>query len=301
MDDTPLGQRLVDVGWKQGVLLPPVSSSIVFLPSHALTGIARRAKDSPPADTANVADSPPHSVASGILRKTDAFVVISQTCDIVRAENDEPTVLAMRVYTTANDCTLTAAASNSARIFLLDPNRRLVVDATVLSVIEKPVLATVTPRPGAPNASVERRFARWVAARFSRYAFPDPIVAAVTKPILDGLRGLQQAASLDLTALDPLEEIRVAPTDGDPPYDVSLLFIAPESGLPDGGAALARLISHIDGWLTPGQARLAFWEAVHYGEISVRDYYDHEQLRLDEYTYQGVTVRGLEPYIYQVP
>jgi len=301
MAHMPLGQRLVDAGWKQGVLLPPVSSSVVFLPSHALTGIAKRAKDSPPADTTNVADSPSHSVASGILRKTDAFVVISQTCDIKRAENDEPTVLAMRVYTTDNDRTLSAAASNSARTFLLDPDRRLVVDATMLSVIEKPVLETVIPRPGAPNASVERRFARWVAARFSRYAFPDPIVAAVTRPILDGLHKLQQAGGPDLTALDPLEEIHVAPTAGDPPYDVSLLFIVPETGLPDGGAGLARIVGHIDGWLTPGLARLASWDAVHYGELSVRDYFDHEKLQLDEYTYQGVTVRGLEPYVHRIP
>lgn len=301
MADTSLGQRLVDAGWKQGVLLPPVSSTVVFLPGHALTGIAKRAKDTPLADTTTIAGSPSHSVASGIPRKTDAFVVISQACDIVRSENDEPTVLAMRVYTTDNDRTLSAAVSNSARTFLLDPDRRLVVDATVLSVIEKPVLATVTPQPGAPNEFVERRFARWVAARFSRYAFPDLIVAAVTKPTLDGLRGLQQAGSPDLAALDPLEEIRVAPTEGDPPYDVSLIFIAPESGLPDGGAGLARLAGHIDAWLTPGQARLVSWDAVHYGELSVRDYFDHERLQLDEYTYQGVTVRGLEPSIHQIP
>ncbi len=301
MADPSLGQRLVDAGWKQGVLLPPVSSTVVFLPGHALTGIAKRARDIPPADTTTIPNSPSHSVASGIPRKTDAFVVISQACDIARAENDEPTVLAMRVYTTDNDRTLSAAASNSARTFLLDPDRRLIVDATTLSVIEKPVLATVTPRPGAPNASIERRFARWVAARFSRYAFPDPIVAAVTRPILDGLRGLQQAGSLDLAALDPLEEIRVAPVDGSPPYDVSLLFIVPESGLPDGAAALARLVGHIAAWFTLGQARLVSWDAVHYGELSVRDYLDHEKLQLDEYTYQGVTIRGLEPSIHQIP
>ncbi len=207
----------------------------------------------------------------------------------------------MRVYTTDNARALSAAASNSARTFLLDPDRRLVVDATVLSVIEKPVLETVSPQPGAPNASIERRFARWVAARFSRYAFPDPIVASVTGPILDGLRRLQQSGSPDLAALDPLAEIRVAPTDGDPPYNVSLLFIVGEIGLPDGGNALARLVGHIDGWLTPGQAHLASWEAFNYGEISVRDYLDHEKLQLDEYTYQGATVRGLEPYAHQIP
>ncbi len=66
MADAFLGQRLIDAGWKQGVLLPPVSSSVVFLPDNALTGIAKRAKDSPPADTINVSGSPPHSVGSGI-------------------------------------------------------------------------------------------------------------------------------------------------------------------------------------------------------------------------------------------
>jgi len=297
MADAPLGLRLVNAGWKQGVLLPPVSSSVVFLPSHPLTAIAKRAKDTPPTDTATVTGSPSHSVASGIPRGTDAYVVVSQACDIVKSENEEPTVLAMRVYTTDNDRILSAAARNSARVFLLDPDRRLIVDATVLSVIEKPVLETVTPRLGAPNASIERRFARWVAARFSRYAFPDPIVAAVTRPILDGLRGLQQDGSPILAALDPLEEIRIAPTDGDPPYDVSIIFIAPESGLPDGGAGLARLVGHIADWLIPDQARLASWDAAHYGELSVRDYLDHEKLQLDEYTYQGVTVRGLEPFV----
>jgi hypothetical protein len=292
MAEMPLSRQLREAGWKQGTLLPALAHSVVYLPSHPLTGIAKRTKT--PAATIRVSGTE-HAVATGIMRATDYHVVITQTCDILKSESEEPTVLAMRAYITDNQRILAPAAKNSARMFLLDPDRGLVVDGTVLTEIEKPVLAGLTPAPGAPNCVIERRFARWLGQRFSRFAFPDPIVGAIIKPLLDNLRQMQGVGDPDLTALDPVEQIRLAPTGGEPPYEVSLLFIIPQSGLPDGGIALARLVARVSSWFEPNEARLAQWDAAHLYEISVGDYLDYEQILLDEYTYQGQTIRGLEP------
>lgn len=165
MAEPDLGHRLIEVGWDQGVLLPPLSWSLVYDPNDPLSSIARSAvrlakhKLSPP-DTA-----PSHDVAVGAMRPKDRLVVASQACDIVRVPSEEPNVLAMRVFTTDNDRITRAAASNSARHFLLDANRGLVVDATVTVLLEKPVLVGLVPEPGAPHEDARRRFARWIATR----------------------------------------------------------------------------------------------------------------------------------------
>ncbi len=85
---------------------------------------------------------------------------------------------------------------------------------------------------------------------------------------------MQKANDPDLRALDMVKEVRLAKIVGDPPYDVRLLFIIPETGLSDDGIALARLVSRMRKWFNPPAARLVAWDAHHIYEISVGDYLD---------------------------
>ena len=96
---------------------------------------------------------------------------------------------------------------------------------------------------------------------------------------------MQKNNDLDFEALDNVKEIRLAKIVGPPPFDVRLLFIVPESGLPDKGLSLARLISRMRGWFNPNAARLVAWDTPNLYEISVGDYLSTQQIYLEQYTY----------------
>ncbi len=292
MADPELGKQLYAAGWDQGVLLPPLTRSIVFEPTSVLSKLARAAAAAPPF---NQSGSVPHGVASGIVAgKNDRFVIATQTCDLVAGPNIEPNIVAMRAFLTDNPKTIRNAGGNSSREFLLDPARGLVVDATVQILVEKPLLLSLLPEPGAPDAERRRRFARWLGHRFDRPVLDDEVVKAVTQPILENLARMDRAGDPDLSALDDVRQVRLARISGDKPYDVHLVFLI-DAPLPDGGLALARLVKQLGGWLTPGQAQLASWDALTVYAISAGDLLETDQIYLDHYTYRGMTVQGATP------
>jgi len=126
-------------------------------------------------------------------------------------------------------------------------------------------------------------------------AFPDDIVGAVIKPILDNLSQMQLENDADLDALRVVKEVRLAKIEGKPPFDVRILFIIPEGGLLDNGIALDRFAARMRGWFNPLAARLIAWDARHLYEITVGDYLDTQQIYLDHYSYRGQTIQGLLP------
>lgn len=145
------------------------------------------------------------------------------------------------------------------------------------------------------DLATKQKFARWVAHRFDRSAFPEDIVGAVVKPILENLSQMQLENDPDLDALRVVKEVRLAKIEGSPPFDVRILFIIPESGLPDNGIALDRFVARMRRWFNPLAARLVAWDARHIYEITVGDYLDTQQIYLDHYTYRGQTIQGLLP------
>lgn len=302
MMDGSLGERLFEAGWRQGTVLPALPYSVVYHTANPLNKIAKTANKQAIADRNRKAKEtsvninlPAHGVANGITRKEDYLVIVSQDCDIVSNLSEEPNIVTMRSFITTNEQILKFAASNSSHYFLLDDTRGLVAESSILALIEKPVLASFTPEPGAKDEMTKARFARWVAHRFDRYAFPDKIVGAVIKPILDNLSKLQASNSPYLTALDVVREVRLAKIIGAPPFKVNLLFIIPESGLGDKGVALASLVAQMKEWFNPLAAQLVSWDARHLYEVTVGDYLDTQQIYLEHYTYQGKVIHGLLP------
>jgi hypothetical protein len=305
MADEFLGKQLYDAGWKQGTLLPVLPWSVIYNVNDPITKIAKTAKQKMDNQTRRKlettpieATSLPYAIASDVSRLKDYLVLISQDCDIVKAPNQIPTIFAMRAFVTDNGQIRRAAASNSTQYFLLDEKQGLVVDATIIVPIEKPVLTNFTPQAGAPNDNIKRLFAKWVAHCFNRPAFPDEVVKAVIAPILNSLRMMQAENDPDLEVLDLVKEVRIAPLVGDTPYKVNMLFITSEEGLPDKGVALARFVGRLQEWFDPEAASLVAWDASHLYEISAGDYIDTQQIYLDHYTYDGNTIRGLIPPFY---
>jgi len=298
MADNKLGEHLYNSGWRQGVLLPPVPWSVIYRSDDPLSKIARTAKrQTGQVDITAATGLPLHGIgiAWGITRREDYMVIASQDCDIVRNLSEEPNIVVMRAFTTENSSILRYADSNSSHYFLLDRKRGLVAESSVMALIEKPVLLNFTPEAGTCDSATQERFARWIAHRFDRSAFDDDVVGAVIKPLLDNLSQMQKDGDPDLDALDNVKEVRLAKITGKPPFDVRLLFIIPEEGLPDKGVALARLVFRIRTWFNPLAARLVAWDARHLYEITVGDYLDTQQIYLEQYTYQGQIIRGLLP------
>jgi hypothetical protein len=298
MAENKLGEHLYNSGWRQGVLLPALPWSVVYRSDDPLNKIAKTAqRQAKQVGVLATAELPLQGigVASGITRREDYLVIASQDCDIVRSLNEEPNIVTLRAFITDNSSILRYADSNSSRYFLLDRRRGLVAESSFMSLIEKPVLLNFTPEPGARDGATQERFARWVAHRFDRPAFDDNVVGAVIKPLLDNLSQMQKGNDPDLDALDNVREVRLAKIVGSPPFDVRLLFIIPEDGLPDGGVALARLVVRIRTWFNPLAARLVAWDARHLYEVTVGDYLDTQQIYLEQYTYRGQVIRGLLP------
>lgn len=302
MADNKLGVRLYEAGWKQGVVLPALPWSVIYNVDDPLSKIAKSAKNQAVAESKR-RDIPasasifPHNtgVAFGITRQGDALVIASQDCDIVSNVSEEPTIVALRAFFTENTSILRYADGNSSHYFLLDRNRGLVAESSVMVLIEKPVLLNLTPEPGVLDLATQQKFARWVAHRFDRTAFPDDVVGAVVKPILDNLSKMQLENDADLDALRVVKEVRLAKIEGKPPFAVRMLFIIPESGLPDNGIALDRFVARMRGWFNPLAARLVAWDARHIYEITVGDYLDTQQIYLDHYSYRGQIIHGLLP------
>ena len=298
MADNKLGEHLYNSGWRQGVLMPPLPWSVIYRSDDPLSKIAKTTKrQAEQVDIPASTDLPLHGIglASGITRREDYLVIASQDCDIVRSLSEEPNIVAMRAFITENNSILKYADSNSSHYFLLDRKRGLVAESSVMVLIEKPVLLNFTPEPGAFDSATQERFGRWIAHRFDRPAFHDDVVGAVIKPILDNLSQMQKDNDPELDALDNVKEVRLAKIVGKPPFDVRLLFIIPEDGLPESGVALARLVFRIRTWFNPLAARLIAWDARHLYEITVGDYLDTQQIYLEQYTYQGQIIQGLLP------
>lgn len=298
MAENKLGEHLYNSGWRQGVLVPALPWSVVYRSDDPLNKIAKTAqRQAEQVEGLTATGLPLHGigVASGITRREDYLVIASQDCDIVRSLNEEPNVVALRAFITDNGSILRYADSNSSRYFLLDRGRGLVAESSIMSLIEKPVLLSFMPEPGACDGATQERFARWIAHRFDRPAFDDDVVGAVIKPLLDNLSQMQKGNDPDLNALDNVKEVRLAKIVGKPPFDVRLLFLIPEDGLPDGGVALARLVFRMRTWFNPLAARLVAWDARHLYEITVGDYLDTQQIYLEQYTYRGQIIRGLLP------
>lgn len=300
MADATLGRRLYLAGWEQGVLLPVLQWSVHFHLDDPLSRIAKSARPLVEAQyqlriQKEGSALPRCGIANGIARDKDRFVVASQTCDIVKSPNDEPNIVAMRAFTTDNTAILRAAGGNSSRYFLLDPDRSLVADGTVMVLIEKPVLTELTPEPGVIDSATQEHFARWIGHRFSRPAFPDEVVKAVIAPILSNLHEMQKTSDPDLTALDMVKEVRLLRLAGEPPYNIRLLFIIPETGLSDNGKGLARLIARMRDWFDPKAACLDGWDYRNLYQVTAGDYLDTQKIYLDEHTYRGKIIQGLTP------
>lgn len=269
-----LGRRLLDQGWRQGALLPAHGTEHTW---------ARRREVEPGAGPVWEWERTP-------CASEDWWVLASQDCDI--AAKAESRVEFLRAFWTADKSTLRAARLNSARNHLLARRTRvagkeegLVVDATVHLRLEKESLLELSPsRNEAPlTPEGRRRFAEWLARRYSRPAIPDVLVRAVQKPLVESMRELKEDDELWLH-LDKLDQVRFSVLEDAPPFTVSLLCLLAS------GSELSPLDeADVQGWFSEvldGQedTRLAAVEFRSAESISLADFLSRTPLPLGEFS-----------------
>lgn len=213
--------------WRQGDLIRPHEGGPIlafqFDPDRPLTDPAKSAglhEDGGPVEFAEV---DPEA----------GFVVVSQTCDIVRECAKRPFVKIAPVEVATNaDYRPIAKGYQPQRAAVPGfAPERLVANLDLVMAVEKGVLAKVASRDrvhGRGSEEDQSRFAAMLARKFERFAFPDDFVRAMS-PVAKHIRQKHSKQSDLGRMLEEMREIRLqAIPDWNTPESIVMLLIFPE-------------------------------------------------------------------------
>jgi len=213
------------------------------------------------------------------------FVVVTQTCDLVRKCLERPFVeLCPLVEVDAGRLIEIEKGwrPGYAYLPLLAP-RRLVADLDRVMTVEKPVVATWARVQGWTTDSDARAFALALARKRERFAFPDDFNALVDK-LKDRLGDKHNKASDEGRALRELDEIRIyaSPSWDSTPVDLMFHFIRIDSDITFEGRNWGDLLQ---GWLklvpSRGRFKRINGHVVTLTDITAADYASSYPLDLD--------------------
>ena len=167
------------------------------------------------------------------------FVVLSQSCDIVRAAQHRPYVELAPLVPVSRENLLQIRSGRSTRFVSLPAmdDQSLVADLDRVMTVQKPLLAAFpreTRQSGCRTDEERRRFAEALARRYSRIAFPDDFNRGM-KRVVSQINKRHGKASPLGTFLANVEDVRAQCPDwtGEDP-EVQLLFVFLErSQIPD--------------------------------------------------------------------
>jgi hypothetical protein len=155
---------------------------------------------------ADGAEAGPLAVPSEV----EGLVVVSQTCDVVRTCVRRPFVDVSPLCRPPSAMLNEIRRGQSTRFACLPglPDETLAVDLERTMTVEKAILAGWKRTRGCPTDEAARAFARSLARKRARFAFPDQFNKFV-KPMQDRLASKHGKNSPEGRALQALREIRV--------------------------------------------------------------------------------------------
>lgn len=138
------------------------------------------------------------------------FVLLTQTCDIVRASNDRPYVEVCPLIRVEEDVYFDARRGRRPALAVVPylEAQRLVADLDRVMTIEKPVVAKWPRTPGCTTDGEARTFAKSLARKRERFAFPTDF-GEFAQNLVRRLTGKHEKNSVEGRALRSLDEIRV--------------------------------------------------------------------------------------------
>ncbi|MDP9412719.1 MAG: hypothetical protein M3Q08_01220 [Pseudomonadota bacterium] len=284
--------RLEDVDakmkdWRQGDVVLGLAVPFVSF-AHSATPISKDARQQ--AKGADQAD-----FLFDVVTDEVGFVVLSQTCDIVRDAERRPYIeVAPLVSVGSANRAAIRKSPQVAQVPALE-EQGLVADLDRVMVIEKPLLAALPAEArivGCPTEADRRRFAEALARKHLRFAFPDDfnkglsrISQQVTKrhgkdsPMGDflGLTDDIRAYSPDWEAAEP---------------DVLILFVFPEAAaIPDDAQELVDEL--LDKFIPTGRFKKPRGQAVAYDTMTAARYRETDSMDFEYLSHAAEpSVRG---------
>jgi len=286
MDDTNVGFHLHAQGWQQGSFITAESASVAWLERSA--------------------SEEPWRLQYIPLLPTDRLVVASQTCDIIKAPDNEPYVEFVVCQWTSDGARIHDAGKRSVRFFVLERRRDesgqevcLVADAALWVRVQKQALVGVAPEGCCPElpAGTARTWRKWLARRYDREPLADDLVKAVQRPIVteyEKLRGKPLRR-----VIDRFMEIRFLPVSDSPPYLVGIVLLYDPDQFAEPASPLEVL--ELRGWFADalakaGHARISTCEPVSIERFSVYDYVRFHEMPLEHVTLAGDDAAGPVPH-----
>lgn len=257
--------------WRQGDVALEASSFFVHVGDStlALTAAAAEATEG----------------LSVLTTAVEGLVVLSQTCDVVRSCIDRP-FIEVAPLVEVDEQTAQEIQRGYRPLYGIVPalrDKRLVADLDRAMTIEKSVLASWTRTAGWRSDEEIRAFARALARKRSRFAFPDDFTVLMSK-LGSRIREKHDKQSDEGRGLRALREIRVAARPQWDAHDVELFFwFVRDHGEPSfEGKNWSDLLG---AWLklVPKSGRFTLIEGVvaSLDDISAREYVESDALDLD--------------------
>lgn len=243
-----------------------------------------------------LSDSEHEAAAEGgdlLETAVEGFVMLTQTCDIVRDCRDRPYVeVAPLVEVDERGVREIRRQQRPKYAYVAAlADHRLVADLDRVMTVSKAVVAEWERTKGSPTEDDARRFVQALARKRARFAFPDDFTALAGK-LRDRMRGKHDKQSPEGESLRALREIRVraAPSWNNDEVELTFFFVRKDEEQPaqDLGHNWAELLPR---WLALVPASGRFTD-IHgliltLDDLTARDYVESDLLDLDYLTHRG--------------
>ena len=162
--------------WRQG--------DIILAPAFNLIHLAKLTQPLTPAATEAQLGAAPNADPEILETAADGFIVLTQTCDLVRDAKNKPYahLALLRPAATADEFRQTRRCERPSLAYVpAVADRNLVADLNRIMTVEKSILASFARTPGFGTADEADAFAAALSRHRRRFAFPDAFNAAIGK------------------------------------------------------------------------------------------------------------------------
>lgn len=218
-------------------------------------------------------------------QEVQGFVVVTQTCDVVRSCADRPFVELCPLVEVDDDrlCEIQRGRRPAYAFVPLLSVRRLVADLDRVMTVEKPLVAMWQRTPGWNTDLEARAFALALSRKRVRFAFPDDFTA-LAKRLQGRIADKHEKNTDEGRGLRALREIRVlaSPSWDAPQVDLLFWFVRNESDADFEGQSWAVLL---EVWLKlvrpTGRFKSIDGQVISLQDMTAREYVDSDPLDLD--------------------
>lgn len=270
MVDATLHDELRGAEFRQGDVIEPVETTVVYDPARVASALARAHRDRSESGQWK-------AFATGYLGRTVGAVIISHDCDLDRSPAVTPLFEVMRVLEPNSD--FSERVRGGIRFFVLSEEPRLVIEAQARAWVDKGALLGLA-RVHRPDPATLIRFQSWLSQQYERPAFPQDVVDNVCRPIGEAIKRHQTTAGTT-DFYERLRSIAIRPLAEAPHYRVDILItLVGVAGLETIAAGLVAEIAN--DLRASGRAEVASWRLVQPETITLRDYEDHAVVFADD-------------------